>query len=81
MADSLLVAKGRSERRTDASMYDAPSNITTVVVDGASYTVEPGVTQLMSGHPLAKARPDLFQPVKPERKSRPAGRRKVASRG
>lgn len=45
-----------------------------VEVNGQELVVHEGATRLRSGHPLVKARPDLFEPVK-------GGKPKRAARG
>ena len=66
---TILVAKG-----TPPKDWKEPTQFTTVEVDGQSFVVEPGVTRIDAGHPLAKARPDLFESVNKPTASRPRRR-------
>lgn len=54
-SDPLLVAKGPPPK------WDEDPEFVTVNVEGHSFVVAPGVTRITQGHPLAKARPDLFK--------------------
>ena len=66
----ILVAKG--ERDELIPKYEE------VVVDGHSFVVEPGVTRISAGHPLAKARPDLFEKDQDATSTTPTRRRRGA---
>jgi hypothetical protein len=55
-SDPLLIAKG-----TKPTNWTDPTRFIHVEIGSQAFVVEPGVTRITSGHPLAKARPDLFR--------------------
>ena len=67
---TILVAKGSPPK-----VWTEAPKLTTVEVDGHPFVVEPGVTRISSGHPLAKARPDLFEAGKAKSNRVPRNRR------
>lgn len=56
-------------------LYIATKTETVRLDDGRDYVIREGDTELAEGHPLVKARPDLFEspaePKQPRRRRRP----------